>query len=107
MLATSAGVVRYDFARLLSLKGAALAEREARLSTEFSNYLRDHKSRVAQATAILAERSPLTILNRGYSITRDASGHILRDAAQVNVGDDVSIHLAHGDLNATVTQNKS
>ncbi|HET7842069.1 MAG TPA: exodeoxyribonuclease VII large subunit, partial [Terriglobia bacterium] len=105
-LETSAGVVRYNFARLLSLKSAALAERKTKLSTECSNYLRDRQARLAQVAAILTERSPLTILNRGYSITRDASGHILRDAAKVNIGDDVSVHLAKGEIGATVRGKK-
>jgi exodeoxyribonuclease VII large subunit len=102
LLETSAGVIRYDFERLIRLKGAALAERDVKLASEFSTYLNDRKSRLAQATAILGERSPLTILNRGYSITRDAAGKILHDAAQVAAGDDISIRLAHGELEATV-----
>ncbi len=105
-LEISAGIVRYDFARLLSLKSAALAERDTKFATEFSRYLRDRQARLAQVAAILTERSALTILNRGYSITRDASGHILRDAARVNVGDDVSIHLAKGEIGATVHNKK-
>ena len=105
LLETSSGVIRYDFERLIRLKGAALAEREVKLTTEFTGYLNERKARLTQVSAILAERSPLTILNRGYSITRDASGRILRDAAQVNVGDDVSVHLARGELGATI-QNK-
>jgi exodeoxyribonuclease VII large subunit len=107
LLETSSGVVRYDFGRLLTLKAAALAEREAKLAAEISTSLNERKARLAQVTAILAERSPLTILNRGYSITRDASGRILHDATQVNIGDDVSIHLAHGELGATVRNKKS
>jgi exodeoxyribonuclease VII large subunit len=106
LLETSSGVVRYDFGRLLILKGAALAEREVRIASAFSTYLNERKGRLAQVSAILTERSPLTILNRGYSITRDASGRILHDAAQVNVGDDVSIHLARGELGATVRSKK-
>jgi exodeoxyribonuclease VII large subunit len=105
-LETSAGIVRYDFARLLSLKGATLAERETKLSTEFSTSLRNRQARLAQVTAILVERSPLTILIRGYSITRDASGHILRDAAKSNVGDNISIRLSHGEIGATIKQVK-
>jgi exodeoxyribonuclease VII large subunit len=107
MLEISSGVRRYDFGQLLVLKGAALAEREAKLAAEISTSLNERKARLAQVTAILAERSPLTILNRGYSITRDASGRILHDATQVNIGDDVSIHLAHGELGATVRNKKS
>jgi exodeoxyribonuclease VII large subunit len=105
-LETSAGVARYDFGRLISLKRAALAERDVRLLSEFTRYLNDRQARLAQATAILNERSPLTILNRGYSITRDAAGRILRDARQVNVGDDISVHLARGELGATVRDKK-
>ena len=48
----------------------------------------------------------LTILRRGYSITRDAAGKIVRDAAQVALGDDLSIRLARGELGATVREKK-
>jgi exodeoxyribonuclease VII large subunit len=105
-LETSTGVSRYDLSRLVSLKRAALAERDARLSTEFSRYLTGRQARLAQVTAILSERSPLTVLNRGYAITRDAAGKILRDAAQVAVGEDISVHLARGELGATVRSKK-
>jgi exodeoxyribonuclease VII large subunit len=105
-LEISAGIVRYDFARLLNLKEASLAERETKLSTEFSNYLRDRQARLSQVAAIITERSPMTILNRGYSITRDASGHILRDASRVNVGDEISVHLSKGEIGATVHDKK-
>jgi exodeoxyribonuclease VII large subunit len=43
-------------------------------------------------------------LDRGYSITRNAHGHIVRDAAQVSVGDDLAIRLARGELGAAVTK---
>jgi exonuclease VII large subunit len=52
------------------------------------------------------ERRPLPILNRGHSITRDAAGKIVRDAAQVALGDDVSIRLAREELGATVREKK-
>jgi len=105
-LGASAGIVRYDFRRLLGLKQAALAARERKLETEFRCYIADRRNRWAQLAAVLNERSPLTILNRGYSITRDAAGRIVRDAAQVALGDDVSIRLARGELGATVKSRK-
>ena len=106
LLHASAGIVRYDFRRLLSLKRAALAERDKKFETEFRRFLVDRRNRLMQVESILKERSPLTILNRGYSITRDTQGHIVRDAAQVSIGDDVSIHLARGELGATVRDKK-
>jgi len=103
-LEASAGIVRYDFRRLISLKRAALAERDVALRSGFHRCVTDRRNRLAQVEAILKERSPLTILNRGYSITRNAQGHIVRDAAQVSIGDDLSIRLARGELGATVTK---
>lgn len=105
-LRTSAGIVRYDFRRLVGLKRAALEERERRFGNEFKRFLVDRRNRLGQVHAILQERSPLTILNRGYSITRDAAGRIVRDAAQVSLGDDLSIRLARGELGATVREKK-
>ena len=102
MLRASAGIVRYDFRRLVGLKRAALEERNRKLETKFQQFLLARQNRLAQVEALLRERSPLTILNRGYSITRDAQGRIVRDAAQVSVGDDLSIRLARGELGATV-----
>ena len=55
---------------------------------------------------ILKERSPLTILQRGYSITRDAAGKIVRHAEAVALGADVSIRLARGELRAIVRDKK-
>ena len=105
-LRASAGITRYDFARSLALKHAARAERVTKVGTEFQSYLIERRNRLAQATAILNERSPLIVLDRGYSITRDASGRIVRDAAQVEVGDELSIRLARGELEASVNRKK-
>jgi exodeoxyribonuclease VII large subunit len=105
-LAGSAGILRYDFRRLVNLKRAGLAEGEMKLATGFARLLAARRSRLAQAVAILHERGPLTILNRGYSITRDAQGRIVRDAADVSIGDDLSIRLARGELGATVREKK-
>jgi exodeoxyribonuclease VII large subunit len=103
-LAASAGVVRYDFRRLLGLKRAQLDERATKVETQFREYLTERRNRLIQVEALLRERSPLTVLNRGYSITRDAAGRIVRDAGQVAVGDDVSIRLARGQLVAFITK---
>jgi len=98
----SAGVVRYDFMRHLRLKRASLEEREQKFQNDFQRYLMERRNRLTQLEAILKERSPRTILERGYSITRDAEGRIIRDAAQVAVGATVAVHLAKGELAAVV-----
>lgn len=106
-LETSAGIVRYDFRRLLGLKRAELDERAVRLQSEFTRLLAERRNRLVQFDALLNERSPLTVLHRGYSITRDAQGRIVRDAAAVAIGEPISVRLARGELGATVTEKKS
>ena len=106
LMGVSPGVVRYDVRRLLELKRAALDEHCRGLEAEFRRSLADRRSRLGHIGTILAERNPMAILNRGYSITRDASGRILRDVGAVSPGSDISVRLARGELGATVQKVK-
>lgn len=47
--------------------------------------------------------SPLASLERGYSITRDAAGRVVRSATDVAVGDQIEILLRRGRLRGQVT----
>ena len=105
-LRASAGVWRYDFARLLGLKRAVLDERALRIHNAYRHFLSQVRSRLTHLESVLQERSPRTILERGYSITRDAAGRIVRDAASVAVGEELSIRLARGELGAIVRESK-
>ncbi len=105
-LEASAGIVRYDFRRLLRLKRAALGERRAQFEAAFERFVVDRRNRLSRRQAILGERSPLVILNRGYSITRDAHGKVVRDAASVPLGGGISVRLARGELGAIVRGRK-
>ena len=105
-LRASAGVVRYDFTRHVRLKRAGLEEREQRFQNDFRRFLTERRNRLTQLEAVLKERSPRTILERGYSITRDAQGRVVHDAAQVAMGDEISVHLARGELVADVKDRK-
>jgi exodeoxyribonuclease VII large subunit len=51
--------------------------------------------------------SPLAVLNRGYALVFDASGAILRNASEVNPGDQISARLAKGTVSATVSKTSS
>jgi exodeoxyribonuclease VII large subunit len=55
----------------------------------------------------LRERSPLEVLERGYAIATDAAGKVLRDAAQVEIGHEVSIQLHRGRLKTKVKDKNS
>jgi exodeoxyribonuclease VII large subunit len=46
--------------------------------------------------------SPEKTLLRGYSITVNAEGQVLRDAAQVKAGDKIRTRLVKGEVRSTV-----
>ena len=60
------------------------------------------RSRLEQLSAQIVALSPLAILERGYALVFDAAGKLLKDAAQVRPGDDISARLARGTLTAAV-----
>lgn len=55
----------------------------------------------------LEERSPFRLLERGYAIAYDSSGKVVRSPDQVALGDDISVRLARGQLDATVHRKNS
>jgi exodeoxyribonuclease VII large subunit len=75
------------------------------LIVHFSARLRTLKEALIKNSAVLESLSPLAVLQRGYSITRSRhSGGIIRQAADVRVGEDINIRLAKGNLNAKIEQ---
>ncbi len=52
--------------------------------------------------ASLSHLNPEATLARGFSIIRDADGHVLSDAADLHVGQAVSLHLARGSAEASI-----
>lgn len=67
------------------------------------------KNRVTQAQHQLTTTehhlkivSPQAVLERGFSITQDAQGNILRTSTQVAPGDLIETQLAHGKIKSTV-----
>jgi exodeoxyribonuclease VII large subunit len=106
-LRTASGVMRYDFSRLLKLRRSSLAQQVSRMDAALARNLDIHGNRLKHAQVVLGERNPLAILQRGYSITRDASGRIVRDARLLAAGNEISVRLARGELGATVQSVKA
>jgi exodeoxyribonuclease VII large subunit len=67
-----------------------------------SERLQSGKERLGLAAASLDALSPLAVLHRGYAIAQDANGKLLRDAANVTVGDRVDVRLSKGKLKTKV-----
>ena len=64
----------------------------------------EKKHRLALLTGQLEGVSPLKKLSQGFSYVADERGKAVTDAAKVQVGDPLDIHLLHGTLKANVTE---
>jgi exodeoxyribonuclease VII large subunit len=84
----------------------ALNERSNHLRARMDRALIAKRRRLEAAALQLEERSPFQLLERGYAIAYDASGKVLRSPDQVALGDDISVRLARGQLDATIRGKK-
>ncbi|NLW57501.1 MAG: exodeoxyribonuclease VII large subunit [Bifidobacterium pseudolongum subsp. globosum] len=56
----------------------------------------DAQMHVEKLKATLTALSPQSTLDRGYAVLQSASGHVVDDAGDVHVGDELTITLRHG-----------
>jgi exodeoxyribonuclease VII large subunit len=89
-------------ARLVSANQTRLALLKQRQASAAGAVLDNAGERLNVTMAALDALSPLAVLKRGFSIAETDAGEILRDAAQVQVGDKLKIRLANGKLEAEV-----
>ncbi len=92
-------------ARIAALR-ARLEHRSAGLADAARRRLVTIRRRLERMVLQLDERSPLRVLERGYAIAYDAAGTAIRDAAQVNEGDEIRIRLFRGELEAEVKRRR-
>jgi exodeoxyribonuclease VII large subunit len=65
--------------------------------------LKDRKEKLNALGAHLEALSPLKVLERGYSITRDAKGAVIKKASDVRAGESITTRLAEGTITSQVT----
>jgi len=93
--------------RNMTLLSQELAFHNRSLSQAFSLYLNRKEGDVRSTTDRLDSLSPLSILERGYSITRKLPElNIIKDSTQVKTGDEINIVLARGTIDSQVKKTK-
>jgi exodeoxyribonuclease VII large subunit len=99
----SATVRHYDARRRLAAIRQQLQAQVANLAAAMHTRLLESRGALDRRTASLEALSPLAILNRGYALVFDAKGRLLKDAARLKAGDEMSARLARGRVRARVT----
>lgn len=89
---------------LAGARREALHSAGARLQAAMLQRLHRGRERLGMLAARTEALSPLAVLGRGYALCRDQDGKVLRAAAEVAIGDGVSVRLAAGVLQCDVRE---
>ncbi|HEX7859014.1 MAG TPA: exodeoxyribonuclease VII large subunit [Verrucomicrobiae bacterium] len=81
----------------------ALTRLSAKLCAHGKAKAAEKRHRFSNATARLALLSPEQTLRRGYSITTDSNGKVLRNTATLKPGDELRTRLADGEITSRIT----
>lgn len=88
----------------VAANGTRLAVLEQRQGAALKNLIGGKREYLKIAAASLDALSPLSVLGRGFSITENERGAILRDTSGVKKGDKLKIRLASGKLETEVLE---
>jgi exodeoxyribonuclease VII large subunit len=99
----TAAIRQCDARRRLAGVRQRLEALVANLAAVTHRRLMESRGVLDRRTASLDALSPVAILNRGYALVFDAQGQLVKDAARLEAGDEVSARLARGTIRARVT----
>ncbi len=100
-------LLAYSPMNLANAMGQRLKFQTTSLSRTMTSLIKDRQSSLSSLEKRMTDLSPLSILNRGYSITRKLPGEkVLKDTSGVEKGDQVQVLLAEGELTCRVERLK-
>jgi exodeoxyribonuclease VII large subunit len=77
-----------------------LDTRSSSMQSVMRALLTAHRARLGHLTAQLQALSPTNILERGYALVFDSEGKLVKDAAEVKAGGEITAQLAKGRIKA-------
>lgn len=86
----------------LSVEQQRIASLGDRLQTSTEHHLRDRRQRCRGLGQVLDALAPDRVFARGFSLTTDAEGNILRSTADLSVGDALISRLADGTVRSQI-----
>ena len=103
----AARVRHFDFRRSLAATRGQLDSSTETLVRAFRTHLAGHRSRLERLTAQHNALSPVKILERGYALVFDAKGALVKNAAALEPGQQISATVAHGSFTAEIKDTKA
>jgi len=73
-----------------------------RIQTATQHTITTSRMKFRGVAASLDALSPLKVLGRGYSITRDETGRVIKRAGDVKTGDKLTLRMQADEINCTV-----
>jgi exodeoxyribonuclease VII large subunit len=98
----AAAVRHYDLRLVLAGIARELNAKVGAMGAATRNLLLQRRARLERLASQIEALSPVAILDRGYALVFDGSGKLVKDAAQVKVGEDIRARVARGEIDATV-----
>lgn len=84
----------------IELHSVRLQETRKRMQQQLTHLITAEKQKINHLRTQVRSLSPAATMDRGYAIVLTASGEIVRDENQVDIGDMMKIRVANGQLNA-------
>lgn len=91
----------------LELQSVKLQETRKRMQQQLTHLINAERQKIEHLRTQVRSLSPAATMDRGYAIVLTVSGEIVRDEHQVNVGDQIEIRLAQGQLTAQRTESRN
>lgn len=97
-----ARIQHFDLRRQLATIAREIDARTSMMTGAVRRLLLQRRADWERTGTRLEELSPLKILDRGYALVFDSTGKLVKDTAQVQIGDQISARLARGTIISTV-----
>mgnify|MGYP002134286029 CR=1 FL=1 len=91
-----------DPRRTIELKTQFVKAAHAAIRSLMTSHLERAQLRCTSTVGLLNSLSPLQVVARGYSIVTDPNGRVLTRARDIQLGQDIQVKLASGEIIATV-----
>ena len=91
---------------MLDVPNLKLSNASEKLLSAFQNSLNNKKESFININSKLYALNPMAVISRGYGAIYNTENKLVKMIDDVNIGDEISIRISNGEINATVSKIK-